>query len=368
LSFLVLSDNSTRQYARGAPLSNLLKVTEEKMKKVSIIIPIYNCEQYLEKCLNSLLNQTYQNIEVFMINDGSTDSSENICKNFCALDKRFIYIRQDNKGPSAARNKGINMCQGEYIQFVDSDDFIDSKMVEKLINSISKSSSDWVMCGYKVFNNISQTDVLVDFPIEVIDSYDLISVFSDLYVKSWFQGPCNKLYKSDIIKINSICFDTSFKVAEDAQFNSLYLKYATRISFVHEPLYMYNKEVPTSLVSVYHQNYFEAHKIFFKDLKEFFEKFDSFKSYKNRFYMISFLMCIGALEHAVMRTKHGLALKDTQKILNDKFTENTCKNVLATQFQYKLYKALITLKSKRLILVFIKCKYFLKRTIKRIRR
>ena len=100
---------------------------------ISVIVPVYNVEKYLEECLDSIQDQTYSDIEVILVNDGSTDSSKEICKKYCKQDSRFLLINQENQGLSAARNKGVEISTGEYIVFVDSDDIIKTNYLEKLM-------------------------------------------------------------------------------------------------------------------------------------------------------------------------------------------------------------------------------------------
>ena len=115
--------------------------------KISVIIPIYNTASALDKCLKSLQDQTYSDIEVILINDGSKDDSERICKRFEQEDKRFIYVYQDNAGVSAARNNGICNARGEFFTFVDSDDWVEHDYCEKLLDNIEKENSDIAFCG-----------------------------------------------------------------------------------------------------------------------------------------------------------------------------------------------------------------------------
>lgn len=115
-------------------------------EKVSIIVPVYKVETYLSRCLDSILNQTYTNIEIILIDDGSPDNSGKICDEYALKDKRIRVIHQENKGVSAARNAGLRLAEGEYIGFVDSDDYIEPDMYERMVNSYHKGR-DLVMCG-----------------------------------------------------------------------------------------------------------------------------------------------------------------------------------------------------------------------------
>ena len=124
-------------------MNNTMK--EEKNIIISVIVPIYNVEEYLEECLESIQNQTYTNIEVIMINDGSTDGSKEICERFCLQDNRFKLVTQENQGLSAARNRGVKESVGQYIMFVDSDDVINTKVIEVLLTCM-KTDVDIVEC------------------------------------------------------------------------------------------------------------------------------------------------------------------------------------------------------------------------------
>ena len=126
---------------------------------ISIIIPVYNAEKYLGKCLDSILNQTYSDFEIIIVNDGSSDSSDSICKKYMLDEPRIQYIIQKNQGVSAARNTGIKRAKGEYLLFVDADDTIDSLMLKKMLESIEDKKSDMVYVGFEVLgNNLRNND------------------------------------------------------------------------------------------------------------------------------------------------------------------------------------------------------------------
>ena len=123
---------------------------------ISIIVPIYNSENYIKKCLDSILAQTYSNLEVILIDDGSTDNSYNICKDYQKKDNRIVLLQQKNAGVSRARNHGLEVAKGEYIGFVDSDDYIEPEMYEILLNSIIESNSKIAICNYYYENEDSK--------------------------------------------------------------------------------------------------------------------------------------------------------------------------------------------------------------------
>ena len=115
--------------------------------KISIIVPVYNVQKYLDKCIQSIINQTYKNIEIILVNDGSTDNSGIICEKYADIDSRIIYINKQNGGLSSARNSGLDVCCGDYIGFVDSDDYIDPSMYEKMFSFMINEDCDIVECG-----------------------------------------------------------------------------------------------------------------------------------------------------------------------------------------------------------------------------
>lgn len=133
------------------------------MCKVSIITPVYNVEKYLARCMDSLINQSFKDIEIIVIDDGSTDSSYNIASNLALLDNRIKLFRQENRGLSAARNSGLKLATGKYLMFLDSDDYFDLKVVEKCYKKISKDNSDVVIFSFEKVDEKGQT-IEINYP------------------------------------------------------------------------------------------------------------------------------------------------------------------------------------------------------------
>lgn len=126
---------------------------------ISIIIPVYNAERYLENCLNSVINQTYSKLEIILVNDGSTDNSVEICEKYEKKDNRIKVFNQQNKGGAAARNFGILNSKGKFISFIDSDDWVDNRYIEILYNNIVNLKADLSVCGYQEVSNKSDIDI-----------------------------------------------------------------------------------------------------------------------------------------------------------------------------------------------------------------
>lgn len=198
---------------------------------ISIIIPIYNAEKYLQECLNSILNQSYKDFECLLINDGSIDCSKDICEEFIEKDCRFILFNQENSGVSAARNLGLNKSRGEYIVFVDSDDMVSESY---LANLMIDKLSDLVVTGL-IRKKETYDEVLK--PI-ITDNYP--SVILDLETKKLLSGPCQKRYRKSIIEQHKIRFDNKICHGEDTLFVLEYLLKSESISSYPKADYIYN--------------------------------------------------------------------------------------------------------------------------------
>jgi|SRR5690625_332883 len=173
---------------------------------ISIIVPVYNGEAYIAKCFHSILNQTYQNLEIIIINDGSSDESPEICDYFARLDERIIVIHQENQGLSAVRNKGVQFANGDFIGFVDSDDQIHPRMYEKLYNLLINNDADLAMCNVeKVYQNqknfVQKPDPQV-FEKESITLLNRKEAFENLFNEHNLITvvPWNKLYRKSLFQ------------------------------------------------------------------------------------------------------------------------------------------------------------------------
>lgn len=202
---------------------------------ISIIVPVYKVEKYLPKCIESILNQTYKDFELVLIDDGSPDDCPQICDEYAAKDERIIVIHQKNRGVSAARNAGLNIAKGEYIGFVDSDDFIEPKMYELMLQAIQNNQVDLAVCGYDYVDE----DGIVTRPYnnkedEIITQKEVLKRYFDM-PPSIRLGVWNKLFKNDLLQ--GIYFTEGIKGAEDAEFLGKYLQSVKKAVVVHKPLY-----------------------------------------------------------------------------------------------------------------------------------
>lgn len=178
-----------------------------------MIVPVYNVQEYIERCLDSLVNQTLKDIEIIVVNDGSTDKSPNICQKYAKKYKNIKYVSQKNKGLSGARNTGINIAKGEYLGFVDSDDFVEKDMFEFLYTNAKKYNSFISCCGHKTYYDDCTTKLNTKKGIEKF--YNKEEALDFLLLQEYFDIiSCNKIYKKELFE--NIRFPEG-KIYEDMQ-------------------------------------------------------------------------------------------------------------------------------------------------------
>ncbi len=253
---------------------------------VSIVMPVYNAEDFLDRSIGSVLRQSYTNIQLILVNDGSTDRSETLCNKYALSDKRVYVIAQDNRGPAAARNTGVRCASGDFIFFLDADDFIDDEAIEILIANYYEHQPDMVMANFrKIENNGAVIKQSVAFhpeagPFEdekkVLYKTDIMS-----YVSHFLKHPSNhlisycwgRLYKASVIKDKGLVADESMRLFEDFVFNLEYLKHTDKIIFVNKALYVYamhNSHLSASMAIVNSESLLHDMNVFRMNTAEFF--------------------------------------------------------------------------------------------------
>ena len=211
------------------------------MKRISIIIPVHNVEEYLEKCLNSIIFQINEQDEIILINDNSQDSSEEICKKFAEQYNNVKFENGAYGGPSKTRNIGIKMATGKYIMFVDSDDYLKNNYISRMIKDIEKY--ELRVCSY-YFEYPDIKKIKPQKYDEEKTENETIEIMKDdfitLYSRQLLNLVWNKIYYANIIKENNILFDENVTKGEDLLFNLEYIKHInTNIAVINEPLYYY---------------------------------------------------------------------------------------------------------------------------------
>lgn len=204
--------------------------------KISVIVPCYQAERYIQRCLQSLCSQTYSNLEIIVVDDGSTDASASIVKKFAQSDSRIKYLYQLNAGVSAARNAGIDYASGEVITFVDSDDTIKSHMYETLIDLMQKYHADISHCSYcRVLGNGEIKNIGNTNQVHVFESEEIAR--SLLEAKLIGPSCCNKLFKKSVI--GTTRFHSQFKIGEDSLFAFTCFQKADKAVFIDSCFYTY---------------------------------------------------------------------------------------------------------------------------------
>lgn len=227
---------------------------------VSIIIPVYNVENYLDKCLDSVINQTYKNLEIVIVNDGSTDNSENIILDYLKKDNRIVYIKKKNGGLSSARNSGLDKCKGKYVSFVDSDDTLDTKFIKRMVACIEKDHTQIAICNMRYIfpdNTIKKRTPQIK-KREIVTN---IQAIKDILVGEKFKFHAqNKIYLTQLFNdpTNIVRFPVG-RIYEDMFTTYKVIFKANQISYINETLYNYLQNREGSILNTrFNESRFDA--------------------------------------------------------------------------------------------------------------
>ena len=230
-------------------------------RKVSIIIPIYNVAKFINRCVDSVIAQTYSNIEIILVDDESPDNCPEICEQYARRDDRIVVIHKKNGGLSDARNAGIEKASGDYIFFLDSDDYVEINLIERLILEAQNNESDVVICGYYADSVDSNETLLSSKNYKGINGVYNKKNFQKIPLDSNTVGllgyAWNKLYKIQTINSKSHRFIKGLSLIEDIVFNGPVLEECNTISFIEDPLIHYMQRSRNTLGSKYYENYFD---------------------------------------------------------------------------------------------------------------
>lgn len=227
---------------------------QENKPLLSIIVPVYNSSQHLGQCIESIINQTFNNFELILINDGSQDSSGLICDSYKAKDGRIVAYHQSNKGVSSARNQGLSLSKGKWIMFIDSDDWINKDYLSNIFSFLDYHEPDLVIWGIKLLlkhTSIEKNIQLFGYHENKDSIYELL-ISSD--INELLESPCNKLFKHEIIREHNIAFDLNLSYLEDMNFNYFYLKKINSIFGISNVYYNYRKNDNDNTLSQKHPN------------------------------------------------------------------------------------------------------------------
>ncbi len=216
----------------------------------SIIIPVYNVEKYLPQCLNSILEQSFKDYELILVNDGSKDNSLDICQDYMKRDGRITLINQKNEGPSSARNKGLNSAKGKYIMFIDSDDWIEPNTLH-ILYKYSSNNCPLIYFGFRVqFGNNDQIAYIHGFRHSQNrnEYYDIIYHTMENSMHNFIYGfTCNKIFRKDIIERKNIRFDLKLRIKEDEVFTNQFCSFIEEVMIIPYALYNYRMSFGNSI-------------------------------------------------------------------------------------------------------------------------
>lgn len=208
---------------------------------ISVIVPVYGVEKYLDKCIESILSQTYHNLEIILVDDGSPDNCPQMCDDWAKKDGRIKVIHKENGGQGSARNMALNICQGDYICFVDSDDYLEPNYVELLLNACKEHNADIAICKIRTIdeNTLKEGDITEFKNASVVSDCDMV-IHASNNEKVYSHSPCNKLYSKDIF--NHLRFP-EIRMCEDS---AIYLEtFYLAKTIVTAPVFLYNYIIHT---------------------------------------------------------------------------------------------------------------------------
>lgn len=307
------------------------------MNKISIIVPVYNVEQYLDRCLESIVNQSYRNLEIIMINDGSTDSSAAMCEKWKERDKRIQVVHQENKGLGFARNEGIKRASGDYITFCDSDDWYSTLAFEKLNGIVEKYHPDVLDFGYTMVTEDARENIMLTYydegfygeaqiHQEILPNYISKKAVLD-YSKRIVKSVWSKLYKREIIR------DTFFKseavvLSEDYLFNmEIFSKMKTYYLHKEALYYYYIRE--GSLTQRYIVDAFSREKNLIRAYAEVIEKVPNNELLRERIeyaYIEAMYICVQNVCRKVSKKSYLEVKKELSTVLHDSRLQKAIRN------------------------------------------
>ena len=318
---------------------------------VSVVVPVYKVEKYLTECVESIVGQTYKNLEIILVDDGSPDNCPKMCDDWAKQDKRIKVIHKPNGGLMAAWVDGVKICNGKYVCFVDSDDYVKKDFVEKLYEGLINNSADVCACNYL---EVSETDVNYrkfvnkNCVVQVSDNVDnLVLTFNEKLEVSTPHCRWNKIYKKDVILDSFKYLDTRVTMGEDLNLTFYVLGVSKKCAFIEDFLYCY-RIINNSMSHKPKDNWFSYEKLLWK-LLEINEK--------ENMEMDRFICSMYYMPFTFTSVKYYLDNNKKQEldyILNCDITKKVLKEIKPIKFKHKIFALAMKLKSK--VLLRLACK------------
>ena len=344
---------------------------------ISIIVPIYNNEAYIQRCVDSLIKQTLNDIEIILIDDGSTDQCPEICDAYIKTDERIRVIHKLNGGVAHARNIGLHAANSKYVTFVDSDDWIEERGMESFCNELLDFDYDVVIQGIKIdyTNDHYEVDSAISDRIATTLNSEVSNILTVVEDAGLLNSPCNKIYKKRIIDENNICFKNEMP-AEDLLFNCDFFKCIDSVSVQPQSFYHYIKRDCESLVTHYIDNYHLKITDYFKARLDLYTAINMEKMQMQR--LLNDTLCGYAFTVvANMYRKYStLSFKDRTYIYSYLFENDTISNAIICANNHNRYCVCLRFfcKNKRAIQanmifsVLFRLRYKFEKTYRGIRR
>lgn len=338
---------------------------------VSVVVPVYNVEKYIDRCIKSIINQSYSNIEILLIDDGSTDKSSVICDKYAKKDSRIIVVHKDNEGLGLTRNCGIELAKGEYITFVDSDDYIEENTIFDAINVIRKDNSDVVMYG---FNRVSSNNEIKEFvPNPRKNRYEYDEVLNELlpdYIsedpsehisRNFTNSSCTCLFKTKLFKKSKVRYASERKIiSEDTYMMINLFPYIKSVSIINHCYYNYCENL-SSLSHSYRKDRFKALKIFYNCCVEVFDKNKYNEKVYERFNYLFLNYVFANLKTILNNNEIGFASKycEVNEIIKDDLYRKIINNLdmKSEPIKRRIFYKLVILKQVLFCMLIIRIKY-----------
>ena len=339
--------------------------------KFSIIMPVYNVEKYVEKAIRSVMNQTYKNFELIVVNDGTKDNSMDIIKKLQKEDKRIKIFNKENGGLSSARNFGLKYATGEYVCFIDSDDYVYANYLEVLYNEILNKESDLIIFGYNVDVVDSNEIILKEF--DILENYQEFNKKNKLYFEnvSMIGYAWNKCFKRSIIEENNLTYEEGTSYIEDIIFNCDFIKKCTNIIIIPNIIYHYVQRERETLGRKSYNNMLELDLRYSEKLKQILLLLNNSRRkvdktiYNTLFERIKWSLNLITLDKNISR-KHKLSLIKTYFIYI-KNNEKKFNSYVTFSRKDKIFMFLIKRKSTEIFYVANKLLFFLKNQLQNIK-
>jgi len=313
------------------------------MPKISVIVPIYNTAKYLRTCIDSVLSQSFGDFELILVNDGSPDESEEICKSY--FDSRVKYYYKENGGLSSARNFGLDKALGEYIVFIDSDDYIDKDCLEYLVEKIEEKKADIVLCGFYLQSGESAIPVIAKSGL--FAGEEINKAIVELKSKNLIDTSCNKIYRASFLRENNLIFPEG-EIFEDTCFNLTALSFKPLI-FVSDKCFYHYVQHKGSVTKSYNEKKLETMKLRANLLKSVTSGVDSYCDYY-------YIKCVFS---AIIDGFLSLPKSEIKSVISKEISDNSfIEKANSAKFSGINAKAVcFVAKSGKVNLVFLFCKF-----------